>query len=239
MRLKIASYNIRKGIGLDRRRRPDRILSVLNGIGADVAVLQEADKRLGARPTALPRFLIAQETDYQIADVAENDLSIGWHGNAILVRRGLKIEQPGRIALPGLEPRGAVTARIAGLQIVGTHLGLLRTWRLRQMGTILDHLHGTAQRCVVAGDFNEWSPLNGFSPWKGDLTVVAPGPSYHASRPIAPLDRFAHGRAVRLSETGIQREGAARLASDHLPVWAVAEVAAGAETHLASAGDLP
>ena len=70
MRLKIASYNIRKGIGLDRRRRPDRILSVLNGIGADVAVLQEADKRLGARPTALPRFLIAQETDYQIADVA-------------------------------------------------------------------------------------------------------------------------------------------------------------------------
>ena len=126
MQLKIASYNIRKAIGLDRRRRPDRILAVLNGIGADVAVLQEADKRLGARPTALPRFLIEQETDYQVADVSENDLSIGWHGNAILVRKGLTIEEPRRVALPGLEPRGAVMARIAGLQVVGTHLGLLQ-----------------------------------------------------------------------------------------------------------------
>ena len=225
MHLKIASYQLRKAIGLDRRRRPDRILAVLNGIGADVAVLQEADKRLGARPTALPRFLIEQETDYQVADVSENDLSIGWHGNAILVRKGLTIEEPRRVALPGLEPRGAVMARIAGLQVVGTHLGLLRTWRLRQMGTILDELEDVAERALVVGDFNEWSENSGFSPWKGELNVVAPGPSYHASRPIAPLDRFAHGNGVRLMETGIHREGAARLASDHLPVWAVAEFA--------------
>jgi hypothetical protein len=32
----VASYNMRKGIGTDRRRRPDRILEVLHEIDADV-----------------------------------------------------------------------------------------------------------------------------------------------------------------------------------------------------------
>ena len=50
--LRIASYNIRKAKGLDRRRDPGRILRVLNGLDADVIALQEADRRLGARPSA-------------------------------------------------------------------------------------------------------------------------------------------------------------------------------------------
>ena len=37
----VASYNIRKGLGTDRRRRPDRVLDVLHEIGADIVTLQE------------------------------------------------------------------------------------------------------------------------------------------------------------------------------------------------------
>ncbi|NVK60274.1 MAG: metal-dependent hydrolase, partial [Rhodobacteraceae bacterium] len=102
MRLKVASYNIRKAMGLDRRRDPARILKVLNRIGADVVMLQEADLRLGPRPTAIPRFLIEQETDYEVADVSVNDVSIGWHGNAMLVRKGLQRGGVRRLELPGL-----------------------------------------------------------------------------------------------------------------------------------------
>ena len=47
--LRLASYNIRKCIGLDRRRDPGRILRVINGLEADVVVLQEADRRMGPR----------------------------------------------------------------------------------------------------------------------------------------------------------------------------------------------
>ena len=36
--LKVASYNMRKGIGTDRRRNPDRILEVLREIDADVSL---------------------------------------------------------------------------------------------------------------------------------------------------------------------------------------------------------
>ena len=36
MKIKVASYNMRKGIGTDRRRDPQRILDVLSEIDADV-----------------------------------------------------------------------------------------------------------------------------------------------------------------------------------------------------------
>lgn len=227
MEVKIVSYNIRKAVGLDRRRHPERILSILGGLDADVVVLQEADRRLGSRPTALPRFLIEQETDYRAVDLARTDVSLGWHGNAVLVRRGLKIDETAHFDLPGLEPRGAVMVGLGGLHVVGAHLGLLRRWRLRQMRAILDHLGTKARHAIVCGDFNEWSRDGGFEPWNDVLRVVSPGATFHAARPVAPLDRFAHGPGVQLRETGVLRQGAARIASDHLPVWCVADAAAG------------
>src|SRR3954451_9148933 len=54
----VASYNMRKAIGLDRRRDPQRILDVLHQIDADVVALQEADKRFGSRGAAVPHELI-------------------------------------------------------------------------------------------------------------------------------------------------------------------------------------
>ncbi|WP_417720339.1 endonuclease/exonuclease/phosphatase family protein [Salipiger sp.] len=223
--MKIASYNIRKAVGLDRRRDPARILKVLNDIGADVAVLQEADLRLGARPTAIPRFLIEQETDYAITDLAKNDVSLGWHGNAVLVRKGLTVEEVRQFDLPGLEPRGAVAVRVGGMVIVGAHLGLLRRWRLRQMTEIRRALGKDCANAVILGDFNEWSDVRGYEPWEGAFTLVLPGRSYHASRPFVALDGIAYGGALRLEGAGVVREGAARHASDHLPIWARVAIA--------------
>lgn len=222
-RLRLASYNIRKAVGLDWRRDPARVLSVVNTISADVVVLQEADLRLGPRPAAIPRALVARETDYEIVDLAQNAVSLGWHGNAILVRRGIAVTRARRLELPGLEPRGAVMATVAGLTVVGTHLGLMRRWRLRQMHCILEHLEGRIETAIVAGDFNEWSDNRGYEPFAGDCTMVFPGPTFHASRAVAALDGFACGARVRVHRHGVERGGAARIASDHLPVWAEVE----------------
>ncbi|MGD9812262.1 MAG: endonuclease, partial [Sphingobium sp.] len=57
-RIRVASYNIRKAIGTDRRRSPERILAVLAEIDADVVILQEADRRFGPRVAALPPLLL-------------------------------------------------------------------------------------------------------------------------------------------------------------------------------------
>jgi endonuclease/exonuclease/phosphatase family metal-dependent hydrolase len=223
MQLKIASYNVRKAVGRDRRRDPARILSVLNEIGADIVALQEADRRLGARPAAIPRRLIALETDYDVADVARNDVSLGWHGNAILVRRGIRVASTGHIELPGLEPRGAVLVRVEGMTVVGTHLGLLRTWRHRQMNAILRHLGTETCGTLIAGDFNEWSDIRGFDPWESTFSVVYPGRSFPTPRPVASLDGIAHGRGIAVRDHGVMQSGKARTASDHFPVWASVE----------------
>ncbi|GGG66921.1 diguanylate cyclase [Salipiger pallidus] len=218
--MKVASYNIRKAMGTDRRRDPARILRVLNEIGADVVLLQEADLRLGPRPTAIPRFLIEQETDYEVADVAINEVSIGWHGNAIFLRKGMKVTRTERIPLPGLEPRGAVLVEAGGVCFVGAHLGLMRRFRLLQMTAIREHLKGCEATSLIAGDFNEWSDVRGYEPWEKDFTLHLPGPSFHARRPFVALDGIAHGQGLRIDDMGVWRTGKARVASDHLPIWA-------------------
>ena len=60
--LKIASWNIRKCVGLDRRRDPVRVAGVIAGLEADAVALQEADHRLGRRPAALTPEVIEGET---------------------------------------------------------------------------------------------------------------------------------------------------------------------------------
>ncbi len=47
--LGVASYNIHKGVGADRRRDLMRTAAVISEIGADIVALQEADTRFGSR----------------------------------------------------------------------------------------------------------------------------------------------------------------------------------------------
>ncbi|WP_212523973.1 endonuclease/exonuclease/phosphatase family protein [Actibacterium sp. MT2.3-13A] len=223
--LRAASYNIRKCVGLDWRRRPDRVIEVIAALRADIVALQEADKRLGARPAALCGAALARQTGLVPVAVADNDVSLGWHGNAILVRRGIEVERVTRLDLPGLEPRGAVIAdlRRGGqpLRVVAAHLGLLRRHRQRQLGTIADRLAGLAPRpTMIMGDFNEWSDTAGLEPLQPAFTVHAPGRSYHAARRLAPLDRIATCPAFELRGAGMEEGPQAARASDHLPIWA-------------------
>src|SRR5678815_38328 len=101
----VASYNMRKAIGLDRPRDPHRVLDVLREIDADIVALQEADKRFGGRGSAVPHELIDTHGLYKPVHLGVrhkrafdkarkhtdrllkvDTRNIGWHGNAILVK---------------------------------------------------------------------------------------------------------------------------------------------------------
>ncbi|MES2712824.1 MAG: hypothetical protein V4653_14685, partial [Pseudomonadota bacterium] len=47
--LVVASYNIHRCIGVDRRFDPGRVAAVIEELGADIVALQEADRRFGHR----------------------------------------------------------------------------------------------------------------------------------------------------------------------------------------------
>ena len=225
--VKITSYNIRKAIGTDRVRRPIRILNVLEEIDADIVILQEADHRFGKRQNALPPFLIEAHSDYRPVPLDVQRDSMGWHGNAILVRKDIAIEHHDIIHIPYLEPRGVITARLRvkgrPLSVYGMHLDLSGLWRTRQANAIAE-LAREGQEfgpTILSGDLNEWRENSGcLKAFARYFSILDCGRSFHSQLPLARLDRIMHCDRVEALEWGVHHSSLATQASDHLPVWA-------------------
>lgn len=228
MQLTFASYNIHKAVGLDRRRDPDRILAVLREIDADVIALQEADLRFGSRASVIPRQALADYTPWQAVPLGGRPDSLGWHGNAVLVRRGIEVREAAVVALPTLEPRGAVRVDLVAqgrpLRVVGMHLDLSGLRRRQQVRTVLAHLAAcpAPAPAVLMGDLNEWARHGGclaeFT--APDWRVLAPGRSFPSRRPLAMLDRILISAQWRSDTVAVHHSALAARASDHLPVLA-------------------
>lgn len=231
MQLTFASYNIHKAVGLDRRRDPDRIIAVLREIDADIIALQEADRRYGTRAGVLPRQTLDDHTPYRVVPIDHGHMgrpdSMGWHGNALLVRRDIELGSATMVPLPTLEPRGAIRADlIAGghpLRVVGMHLDLSGFRRRQQVRTVIDHCAGCEgdHPAVLMGDFNEWSRLGGcFREFGEGWRLLAPGRSFPSRRPVAQLDRIAVSDGWEVNSVSVHHSPLASVASDHLPVIA-------------------
>jgi endonuclease/exonuclease/phosphatase family metal-dependent hydrolase len=229
--LRVVSYNIRKAIGTDRRRRPERVIEVLNELNADIVALQEADRRFGAREAALPFHLLDEHSHYKPVPFGARVQSLGWHGNAILVHKRIAVRGHAMLHLPSLEPRGAVLAEVEAdgrmLRVIGMHLDLSGLWRRRQAHAVLHHIagHHSHLPTVLMGDLNEWSARSGcLRDFAAHLSFADTGRSYHSGNPIARLDRIMVTDQIRIRSAGVHRSPNARTASDHLPVWAEVEV---------------
>ena len=224
--IRIASYNIRKAIGLDWKRTPDRILNVLGEIGADIVILQEADRRFGPRAGVLRVDHLSQRFDYRFVGFPNREESHGWHGNAILFRSPISPTSAQTVELPRFEPRGAVSATFAvgqhQVEVVGVHLSLLRSMRLRQVHALLSHADKSHTCCtVIGGDFNDRASDDALRQHvPREYEIVTPGASFHTSRPVWPLDRFLlRGASVAVTHSQVHHSENSRLASDHLPIY--------------------
>jgi endonuclease/exonuclease/phosphatase family metal-dependent hydrolase len=242
----LASYNMHKAVGLDGRRDPHRILRVLQEIDADIVALQEADKRIGGRGSTVPHELIDSHGMYQpvhfgvrhkrVLEKARRHTdrllrvdtrNIGWHGNAILVKRHVGVLDCSALDLPMLEPRGAVMAELlvgdSALRVIGMHLDLSGLWRRRQMRAILETISRRPQKMptVLMGDTNEWRTIAGcLKDLEPEFHVAPTGPSFHARHPVAQLDRIIVHKDLNIEAAGVHMSAVARRASDHLPIWA-------------------
>lgn len=227
MQLKVASYNIRKAVGLDWRRRPGRVLDVVNELGADVLALQEVDRRFGSRISALDPELIEKETDYRAIKFSHREQSLGYHGNVILARKAVRVIDARPMVLPHLEPRGAAVADLEfggkAIRVVGMHLGLTKKWRQLQTETIVRELRALEANMptILMGDLNEPNLQSGvLRAFEHGHHIAACGPSFHASMPVFTLDRIIVTEDIVIGEAGVHRSDKSREASDHLPIWA-------------------
>ncbi len=225
--LRVASYNIRKAVGLDWKRDAQRIIKVLGELDADIIALQEADKRLGDRPGTLPANILESELGYKFARIEGCGPSHGWHGNAILYRDPFLLIESEKINIPTLEPRGAVGALFnngSGLKFkfIGVHLSLIGNIRAKQIKYLSDKIENEDELVptIIAGDFNEWREMGKACRAAGaGFHIITPGASFHSKKPIVPLDRFILWGDVNLQNMGVHKSPLSKRASDHLPIY--------------------
>lgn len=225
----IASYNVHKCVGADRRRDPERTSRVIHEIGADVIALQEADTRFGERTGILDLARLERETGLIPVPISGMAKAHGWHGNVVLFKKGL-VRDVHQIKLPGLEPRGALVAELVlenggELRIIAAHFGLLHHSRARQAQMLVELMADrTEVTTVLLGDLNEWrlgdrSSLNTLqSAFHSQPAAV---PSFPARLPVLALDRIMSNRKGVLTAVEAHDTPLARVASDHLPIKAV------------------
>jgi endonuclease/exonuclease/phosphatase family metal-dependent hydrolase len=224
----IASYNVHKCVGVDRRFDPERTASVIAEIDADVIAVQEADKRFGERSGLLN--LEALERDCGLVPVPITALSSsghGWHGNMIMIRKGA-VGAVRQLKLPGVEPRGALVATLdlprGKLRLVAAHFGLLKRSREQQAMAILASVaEEEVMPTLLVGDLNEWrvgrrSSLARLQPTFDPASGAVP--SFPSRFPVLALDRALGHPHDLVTSVEVHDTPLARIASDHLPIKA-------------------
>lgn len=223
--LRVVTWNIRKALGTDRKRDPERVLHIIAGMQADLVLLQEADFRLPPRPPVLAPTRIEATTGLRPAQFTHGRDSLGWHGNALLFGPRLSVETLRHHDLPGVEPRGCVEAVLTRgetrLRVLGVHLGLLRASRRVQLSAILELLEQDRDLpTLIAGDFNERSLNVGLGRLSRRFRILTGGPTWHARHPVFALDRIAVTKDFSERSAAALRNALTAVASDHLPLVA-------------------
>ncbi|RBI85888.1 hypothetical protein DRV85_09225 [Rhodosalinus halophilus] len=222
--LRLASYNIRKAVGLDRRRDPARIVEVLAEIAPDVAVLQEVDTRVPPRRAVLSPASMEAHAGLRLLDPSVGIGRTGFHGNTLALAPHVALLDLDAIDLPGLEPRGAVLARLGlpdgELFLVGCHLPLVATFRRVAVERLAEVVRAAgATRWVIAGDLNEPREVGTLAPFVEGARILPAGLSFHTRMPRFALDRFILSPGLG-GRAHVHDSDASRIASDHFPVVA-------------------
>ncbi|MEH6648039.1 endonuclease/exonuclease/phosphatase family protein [Sulfitobacter sp.] len=223
--LSVASYNIHKGVGTDRRRDLVRTAAVIAEIGADILAVQEADTRFGNRMGLLDLERIRNDLGLIAVPMEGVGDAHGWHGNLLLVRNAL-VQEVHQVILPGLEPRGALVTDlvIAGrpLRVVNAHLGLLQASRTAQVRALLDKIGGLDGRpTLLMGDLNEWRGAGAaFQALEKHFSLAQARPSFPSRFPLLALDRMMMSPHGTLLDVATHDSPLSRRASDHLPIKA-------------------
>jgi endonuclease/exonuclease/phosphatase family metal-dependent hydrolase len=218
----VASYNIHKGLGLDRQTDLGRTAAVLGELDADVIALQEVfepqAEELAKRLSREVHMGVAMEWP-----------EIGPYGNALLSLLPVEGAERFDLTCPPRCPRAGMRIDVrapggAMLHVFNVHFGLSLRERASQARQLVrEHLRAAPWEGprILTGDFNEWLP--GGAVWRVLRRVLTTTRllrrTHPAPLPIFPLDRVFWERGMR-AQVHVHRSRLARVTSDHLPLVA-------------------
>jgi endonuclease/exonuclease/phosphatase family metal-dependent hydrolase len=236
-RLRLVTWNIHKGIGVDRRYALERTAQVLKSIDADVACLQEVDENVPRSQFHCQAERLAEALGHSHRAIGLNVAVQGGHyGNLTISRHPIVESKNLDLTFPFKKRRSALVTRIAGPGdrpwiVVNLHLGLMHFERKTQVRRLVSHIQAQAkdgEAVVIAGDWNDWgnrllkevaAPM-GFHLARLDCHRAAGIKTFPSRRPLAALDKIFYRDPIRLHHVACVLDEAARKASDHLPLVA-------------------
>ena len=228
--LRVATYNIHRCRGMDRRTDPARIARVIQSINADVIAMQEV---IGAGPGGVDQ---AQEIGALVG--------MGWvmaparelrghvFGNVVMSRFRMASHAQCDLTWRHCEHRNVqrvdidINGRI--LHLFNVHLGTALMERRYQAGRLAAYVHHkrAAGPKIVVGDFNEWTKGLATSMLSEKLKALDLYPflkrrrTYPAVFPLLHLDHIYYEGELELRNVELVRSRLALMASDHLPLVA-------------------
>ena len=233
--IRIATYNVHKCVGLDRRRKAARIAEVLHELKADIVGLQEVlSIEEGPREQNQAKFL-ADELEMHLAMGDVRQLHGGLYGNVVLSRFPVRAFCRYDLSIPGREQRGCLRSDILVptgelLHLFNVHLGTAFMERRHQAKKLLEHelirsrdLQGPR---VVLGDFNEWvrglaSNMLAAEFNSADIRLhLRQARTYPGVFPVMHLDHIYYDSDLIVERVALHKSRKALVASDHLPLYA-------------------
>jgi endonuclease/exonuclease/phosphatase family metal-dependent hydrolase len=223
--LKVMTYNIAHGKGLDQKVDLERTAKVIRDGGADLVALQEVDQKTKRTGGVDQAEKLGQLTGLHHAFGKAMDYQGGGYGLAILSR--WPIGKTTLVPLPFVaaktEPRALFLANIQihdgpALAFASTHLEYSdRAILLHQTEIVLQHLGKADGLAIVAGDFNARPDSPAIALLKRSLASDSPDDhhTFRADKPDHKIDWVFRKGELRVIERAVVEEP---LASDHRPV---------------------
>jgi endonuclease/exonuclease/phosphatase family metal-dependent hydrolase len=239
-RLKLLTYNIHSGIGVDKRYDLSRIHRVLEEEKPDIAAIQELDCRMWRTSYEDQSTALATRLEANTFYCATRPIEKGSWGMAVLSHFNAVQQCEYDLSYqPHREPRFCLRVDIevdAGkvLHVFNCHLGLgtrersfQRTKMLSDAILLSEDLHHPV---VLMGDFND-RPIpvvhRGLRRhFKDAFTATGKywGPTFKAGPIPVRLDHIYVSPGIRIIDCTVRTDNLTKIASDHRPVIATVEV---------------
>lgn len=224
--MRVVSYNIRGGLGLDGKRSTPRIADTVRGALPDVVCFQEVHHKLPWSGGENQPALLADSLRRAFVYFAPVRFGFGGEGLGVCVRDTFSEEIQHNLPSKR-ENRGVLEVRLRdisgfrSLTVLCTHWGLNSEERMEQAAECVKIAANAPRPLIFCGDLNETADgpaVRRLMQGSGllDAGAISNLPTFPAANPTKRIDFILHSPDLRLNDLKTIQS----MASDHLPLYA-------------------